>query len=160
MNTFIGVKIVQALAMTLGAYNKYRGWEIPADEDPYRDGYLVEYPSAANNPPNHIDHAGYISWAPKEAFEEANRVITALPFGHAIEAAKVGKKIARAGWNGKGIFVRMAFDVSENGGDRIANHLLIDTTGLEGTNDVAPRNVIPWLASQTDLLAQDWMIVD
>lgn len=59
MKTFIGCKLIKAKPMTLGEYNKHRGWEIPKDEDPARPGYLVEYPD------------GYQSWSPKEAFEDA-----------------------------------------------------------------------------------------
>ena len=42
--------------MTLGAYNKMRGWDIPANEDPKKKGFLVKYPD------------GYISWCPKAEF--------------------------------------------------------------------------------------------
>ena len=40
---YIGVKLVKATPLTRGDYNKYRGWTIPADEDPADDGYLVVY---------------------------------------------------------------------------------------------------------------------
>lgn len=59
MNEYIGTKIVKAEPMNLGDYNNYRGWTIPEDEDPKREGYLVKYPD------------DYISWSPKEIFEEA-----------------------------------------------------------------------------------------
>lgn len=57
VRTFIGVKMLEAREMTLGEYNTYRGWTIPADEDPDRPGYLVRSPD------------GYKSWSPKEIFE-------------------------------------------------------------------------------------------
>ena len=59
MEEYIGTKIVKAEPMNLGDYNNYRGWTIPEDEDPEREGYLVKYPD------------NYISWSPKEIFEEA-----------------------------------------------------------------------------------------
>ena len=59
MEEYIGTKIVNAEPMNLGDYNNYRGWTIPEDEDPEREGYLVKYPD------------DYISWSPKEVFEEA-----------------------------------------------------------------------------------------
>ena len=59
MEEYIGTKIVKAEPMKLGDYNDYRGWTIPEDEDPEREGYLVKYPD------------DYISWSPKEIFEEA-----------------------------------------------------------------------------------------
>lgn len=59
MKTYIGIKKVEAEPMNRGDYNKYRGWTIPADENPADDGYLVKYPD------------GYESWSPKSAFNEA-----------------------------------------------------------------------------------------
>lgn len=59
MEKYIGVKMIEAKEMNLGEYNKYRGWEIPHNEDPSRLGYLVKYD---NN---------YESWSPKEIFESA-----------------------------------------------------------------------------------------
>lgn len=59
MQKYIGVKRIEARPMTRGDYNTYRGWQIPADENPADEGYLVKY------------RDGYESWSPKEAFEEA-----------------------------------------------------------------------------------------
>ena len=53
MKKYIGTKLVQARPMTRGAYNRYRGWEIPADENPEDEGYLIQYPD------------GYVSWSPQ-----------------------------------------------------------------------------------------------
>lgn len=59
MKTYIGIKKIEAEPMNRGDYNKYRGWTIPADENPADDGYLVKYPD------------GYESWSPKSAFDKA-----------------------------------------------------------------------------------------
>ena len=59
MEEYIGTKIVKAEPMKLGDYNYYRGWTIPEDEDPEREGYLIKYLN------------DYVSWSPKEIFEEA-----------------------------------------------------------------------------------------
>ncbi|MCV4287884.1 hypothetical protein OH708_08205 [Pseudomonas capsici] len=64
---FIGSKIVTALAMSRLAYNEYRGWTLPADENGADEGYLVEYTDGGQ--PNHPDHTGYISWSPKAQFD-------------------------------------------------------------------------------------------
>lgn len=68
-----GTKRVHAQPMTRGEYNAYRCWEIPADENPADDGYLVEYQDGgkANDP----RHAGYISWSPKDVFERSYKEI-------------------------------------------------------------------------------------
>ena len=98
MQKYIGVKEIKAAPMRRGDYNTYRGWEIPVDENPNDDGFLVEYIDGERA--NHHDHAGYITWSPKSVFERAYRGINGLTFGQAIEAMKAGKKVARAGWNG------------------------------------------------------------
>ena len=56
---YIGTKQLEAVPMTRGEYNKYRGWTIPADENPEDKGYLVKYSD------------GYISWSPEKQFKEA-----------------------------------------------------------------------------------------
>lgn len=69
MKNYIGTKQLLAASMALGAYNDYRGWDLPEDEDPNTEGYLVEYTDGGK--PNHKDHAGYISWSPKDVFEKS-----------------------------------------------------------------------------------------
>ncbi len=59
MKEYVGIKSIKAHLMNLGDYNNYRGWEIPKDEDPAKEGYLVEYEDS------------YQSWSPKKAFEDA-----------------------------------------------------------------------------------------
>ena len=59
MKNYIGTKRIEAEPMTRGDYNKYRGWTIPADENPEDEGYIVKYSN------------DYISWSPKQALEEA-----------------------------------------------------------------------------------------
>ena len=64
-----GTKRVMARPMTRGDYNTYRGWTVPADENPDDAGYLVEYLDGGKA--NHRDHAGYISWSPADVFQRA-----------------------------------------------------------------------------------------
>lgn len=59
MEKFIGIKKIEAEPMTRGDYNDLRGWTIPKDENPADEGYIVKYSD------------GYVSWSPKQAFEEA-----------------------------------------------------------------------------------------
>ena len=58
MKQYIGTKIIQAEPMNRGEYNNYRGWQIPNNENPEDEGYLVKYED------------GYESWSPKEVFEK------------------------------------------------------------------------------------------
>lgn len=69
MRFFIGTKEVYAAPMNRQMYNDYRGWELPSNENGADEGYLVEYMDGGKS--NHPDHAGYISWSPKEQFENA-----------------------------------------------------------------------------------------
>ena len=39
-------------------------------------------------------------------------------------------------------------------------YIFIDTTGLKSDNEFAPRDLVPWLASQTDMLAEDWQVIE
>lgn len=75
-------------------------------------------------------------------------------FGQAIEELKAGRKVWREGWNGKGIFIEMQ-NPDENS-KMTSQYLFIDTTGLKTDNEAATKSRVPWLASQTDMLAEDW----
>jgi hypothetical protein len=65
MKTYIGCKRIKAKPMTKGEYYKIRKWNIPVNENPNEEGYVVKYP----NPDGTI----YVSWSPKDVFEEAYR---------------------------------------------------------------------------------------
>jgi hypothetical protein len=82
MATYIGTKVVGATPMSRGAYNAYRGWQMPDNEDPLDDGYLVEYLDGGK--PNDERHAGYISWSPKDVFDRSYR-----PNGTHVERLKI-----------------------------------------------------------------------
>lgn len=159
---YIGTKMINAEPMTRQQYNDFRGWELPADENGDDEGYLVEYLDGGK--PNTTTHAGYVSWSPKEQFDNAYRKTSGMPFGLAVEAVKKGKKIARAGWNGKGMFLFLVpgstFKVNRAPllgiypeGTEINYHAHIDMKTADGT-------IVPWLASQTDVLADDWIVVE
>lgn len=89
-----------------------------------------------------------------------------MDFGMALIALKRGECIARKGWNGKGMFLTLQTG-SEVDGDKMRNEGAknyytgckckiaphIDMKSADGTY------VVGWLASQTDMLAEDWEIV-
>lgn len=80
-----------------------------------------------------------------------------MNFGEAIKAIKDGEKVQRKGWNGKGIFIKM--QVPDENSKMTSPYIYIDTTGLQTDNKDAPKSLVPWLASQTDMLADDWQII-
>lgn len=93
-----------------------------------------------------------------------------LSFGEAIAALKVGAKVARAGWNGKGMWLVLVPgtpDAQLREGTPYRNALGMDSCeilphiDMWTVNASGRRAMLPgWLASQSDMLAQDWMIVD
>lgn len=162
MKHYVGTKLVKARPMTRGEYNALRGWEVPGDEDPADAGYLVEYVDGGRA--NHPEFKGYISWSPADVFERTYKAPPVLMnFGHALVMLKHGEKVARAGWNGKGMFLFLVpgstFKVSRPPllgiypeGTEVEYHPHIDMKTAQGY-------VVPWLASQADVLAEDWLIV-
>lgn len=150
MKQYIGTKIIEAApAIRKGGKVYEEDWPIPRSMEPEEAGYRVRYPD------------GYESWSPKSAFEDAYRPTDGMNFGLAIEAAKKGRKIARKGWNGKGQYVELASGIAYVGPDgKIVNaeHEAIGSRALAfvGTSGVQ----MGWLASQADMLADDWEIVE
>jgi hypothetical protein len=75
-------------------------------------------------------------------------------FGDAIGELKSGRKVWREGWNGKGIFIEL--QKPDENSKMTGPYIFIDTTGLQTDNEAAPKSRVPWLPSQTDMLAEDW----
>lgn len=67
--TYLGTKVVYAAPMTRQAYNDLRGWQLPSDEDGTDEGYLVQYADGGKT--NLEGFNGYVSWSPKDVFEDA-----------------------------------------------------------------------------------------
>ncbi len=87
-----------------------------------------------------------------------------MNFSDALDAIKEGRRVAREGWNGKGMFVFLVpgsnFTVNREPlvsilgeGSEVTYRPHIDMKDAEG-------KVVPWLASQTDILADDWGVVE
>lgn len=87
-----------------------------------------------------------------------------MNFGKALEALKVGARVAREGWNGVGMFCFLVpgstFNVNRPPlmgvypeGTEISYRPHIDMKTAQG-------DVVPWVCSQSDMLAEDWYVVD
>ena len=148
---YIGIKQLDAIPMTRGGYNEYRGWTLPANENGEDKGYMVTYPD------------GYVSWSPKDIFEAAYRPMSNMSYSLALELVKKGKRVQRIGWNGKGMFIFLVpgstFTVNREPllsilgeGTQVNYHGHIDMKTADGM-------IVPWLCSQTDALAEDWQVV-
>jgi hypothetical protein len=168
MKQYLGLKVVSAEPMSkdVAAINGLiRGLdsEWVANEKAngaiaFQRGYKVVYAD------------GYTSWSPLPQFEEAYRPVDGLTFGLAIEALKQGKKVARTGWNGKGwngtrMWLKLAIQ-NRTGVDKNAfNAIDFEQDGLWAVLPCICVNTSDgmqpgWLASQTDMFAEDWVIVE
>jgi len=95
--------------------------------------------------------------------------MTRLSFGLALQYLQQGKKVARLGWNGKGMWLLLVS----------ANEYYINKVGFLPKNEhdhdwrkrvpqtlpwigmkTADNCFVPWLASQSDILAEDWLVVE
>lgn len=96
-----------------------------------------------------------------------------MTFGDAIQALKNGKRVTRKGWNGKGMFLWLKPETiikAEWCKDEFLKQLVIDNGGeikalgtiCMYTHDSSGRKAIltGWLASQSDMLSEDWCLVD
>lgn len=151
MKKYIGTKIIHAEPMKAEDF-KVHPLQVMGD---CHDGYYVIYED------------GYESWSPKDAFEKAYRVCDEMTFGLAIEAVKKGQKIARKGWNGKGMFVvyqkgypqgipcnkQTAEAWGLNEGDLFICNPYLQIMQVDGSHSM-------WVPSIGDVLAEDWVIVE
>jgi hypothetical protein len=93
---------------------------------------------------------------------------TQFTFGEAIQQMKFGRKVQRAGWNGKGMYLWL-LPATEVKKEWVKDPMLLSVFGerdtlaclgsirmLTATGEV----LTGWLASQTDMLSEDWQIVD
>lgn len=95
-------------------------------------------------------------------------------FGDAIAALKQGKTVARAGWNGKGMFLFINRGSADFSGGVSLKEIDGVSPDLFDEGDIGTVARLPninmraasgatvtgWLASQTDILAEDWIIID
>lgn len=118
-------------------------------------GYFVRYAD------------GYESWSPAEAFESGYKEITEdghealkinsvtevlgeeFNFSAALVVLDEGKRVARKGWNGKDMYIEL--QVPTETSKMTLPYIFMKT---------AQGDLVPWLASQSDLLANDWTIVE
>jgi hypothetical protein len=135
MKQYLGVKLVNAEPW-FGRDNKL----VPENSEfngTEIKGYKVVYED------------GYVSWSPLDIFEKSYREINNLTFGLAIEALKLNRKVSRSGWNDKGMWLEL---------QKPDLHYKMTLPYIY--MKTADNNLVPWLASQTDILSEDWTILD
>ena len=168
MQKYIGTKIIEAEPANRyelhsgGHITKKCSEEWTKDEaeilkQPFdvKAGYAVRYAD------------GYASWSPTDVFEEAYLPTDCMDFGLAIEAAKKGAKITRRGWNGKGMWVvyRTGYPDGIPCNKNTADAVGIPEGSLFKVRPYLQMKCVDgsfqmWLASQSDILADDWEVVE
>ena len=160
MKQYIGTKIIQAEpakrfwmpdgSKVIASLHEVIDLQIKDKALSCDEGYKVRYSD------------GYDSFSPKEVFEEAYRRTDNLNFGLALETAKKGLRIARSGWNDKGMYVFLA-DIQELNTQADLSEFedqdveISDLLVLRTAQGVLQPG---WLATQSDMLADDWYIVE
>lgn len=101
--------------------------------------------------------------------EETAELIEGLTFGQAITAMKAGRKVARAGWNGKNMWICIGKGHPNLEAEKFWNeHTKKFAIDNGGTAEVLPyvimktadnKILMGWLSSQTDTLAEDWTVL-
>ncbi len=145
MKTYIGIKVVQAIP------------KMNTKTD--QQGYDVVHPDS------------YRHWVPKKVFREIYWPADGMDFGAAIAALKKGLKVRRKGWNGTGMFLMYVPPIINSPVDE--GTLLDIALNSEGVKHktlpvdgylqmfTAQATVQPgWLASQADMLNDDWELVE
>lgn len=91
-----------------------------------------------------------------------------IDFGEALAHLKDGYRVTRVGWNGKGMWLTLSPGCDELRPDRIWSEQIQDHANLHGGTAkfrpyimmlTAQGDFVPWVASQTDLLAEDWQVL-
>ena len=78
-----------------------------------------------------------------------------MNFGDALEHIQKGFEVCRSGWNGKSMFLRLVNDWNGVVGELPTDAKLLPWIGMK----TADNSFVPWLASQSDLLANDWILL-
>lgn len=140
------------------------GWPVKVSKlDPKTGAPLEHYPAdvvAPNTERTICCHSGMDLLVHEVQPDETP---SGLSFGDALALLKSGKRVAREGWNGKGMFLFLVpgstFTVNREPllsimgeGTQVQYHAHIDMKTAQGY-------VVPWLASQSDLLSEDWAVV-
>ena len=158
MNKYIIEQVVEAVAMTYGqARNSVGLTRFPNNIGPNVEGYYVKYPD------------GISEWIHKDEFENKFKPANNMTFGQALEAMKKGLNVARKGWNGKGMYLwilpaasvkaewckepHLKMLAEQNGGE-------VECLGSVRMKTADGKVLTGWLASQTDMLSDDWVVVD
>lgn len=170
MPRYVSNKIVHALHIAGVEIHKDKSATITFVEKGFgplltRPGWAERFAGDENDLGVYVSYEdGFSSWSPTSAFKKGYRQITGegLSFGVALEELKAGRRVWRRGWNGKGMWLIMVPGterVRPVAGTPYSKAGLTEETDINPHIDMftADGKMQPgWLASQTDMLAEDW----
>ena len=104
----------------------------------------------------------YPQYMSKEDFDKMCRSMEDMAFGDALEAMKCGERVARKGWNGKGQYVFLAHepDFVTDADISAFDQMEVEVCDVLVLKTAQDKFQVGWLATQTDMLAEDWYIVE
>ena len=140
MKKYLVVKVIEAEPQTSTENNKETGQFTPNELEGYK---LVH------------DGGKYQSWCPKDMFEKSYRPIGNLTFGLAVECLKMGKRVRRKVWDDSMKYLSLfsGYGVDNNMPDYSRSQHFI---GLKSYDNPS----VKWKIHQTDVLAEDWVILE
>jgi hypothetical protein len=107
-------------------------------------------PEVAPELPAELPAAAAAEVAPELPADELPAAPTiGLTIGAAVAALKAGRRVTRSGWNGRGMWLSLF--TPDRDSDMTVPYVFMSTAAGE---------LVPWLCSQSDLLAEDWTVVD
>lgn len=125
------------------------GYDLKGDSaTPTIEGYMVEFST------------GHTSWVPADTFDKCFKPVSdKMTYPMALEEARAGEMITRKGWNGKGMWVEMQVPDENSKMTRPYMYICMPYGSTNQFGDDAREiDRVPWIPSQTDQLADDWMV--
>lgn len=121
-----------------------------------KEGYAVKYED------------GYISWSPKETFDEAYRIaegpLQKLTFGDALAFLKLGRKLTRQSWWASGVFIYLVPAASYPAQTGAAKEFFGEDALVPYMAYLACKNrennVVVFVPGMDSLLAEDWVVLE
>ena len=108
-----------------------------------------------------IDHMMADDWEIVDWDSITGLDVSTFTFGEAISRMKRGERVARKGWNGRNQYIQLATNISYIDADGNAVNVEHEAIGNKAIAFVGTSGVqMGWLASQADMLAEDWVLVE
>lgn len=163
MEKYLGSMRVSAEHMTLSRYSELMGLPVRQGENGAEDGYLLVNHSTHER--NVEGYDGYVSWLPARTFHLIYKLdVGGMPFGGAVDALRAGVPVTRSAW-GDGVYLTIVLGRRVESEINTREGIPVPSWEFKPVADAiymktADGRLVPWTASQTDILTDDWQIVN